>query len=86
MKWHKKLGEVSKNIVKEFGADKLLGIQLEDAIAVDASNNTFFPSVIAGIVFIYDSVGVEKPFSGMTFWMGFENEENSLGCIGDLFV
>ena len=33
-KWHKKLGKVSKNIVKEFGVDKLLGIQLEDAIAV----------------------------------------------------
>lgn len=34
MKLRKKLGKVSKNIVRYFGVDKLLGIQLEDAIAV----------------------------------------------------
>ncbi len=33
-KLHKKLGKVSKNIVREFGVDKILGIQLEDAISV----------------------------------------------------
>ena len=34
MKLHKKLGRVSKNIVREFRVDKILGIQLEDAISV----------------------------------------------------
>ena len=33
-KLHKKLGKVSKNIVREFRVDKILGIQLEDAISV----------------------------------------------------
>lgn len=33
-KLHKKLGKVSKKIVREFGVDKILGIPLEDAISV----------------------------------------------------
>ena len=33
-KLHKKIGGVSKTIVKKFGVDKILGIQLEDAISV----------------------------------------------------
>lgn len=33
-KLHKKLGRVSKRIVREFKVDKILGIQLEDAISV----------------------------------------------------
>ena len=33
-KLHKKAGNVSKTIVKRFGVDKLLGIQVEDAISI----------------------------------------------------
>ncbi len=33
-KLHKKLGEFSKTSVRKFGVDKLLGIQLEDAISI----------------------------------------------------
>ena len=33
-KLHKRLGKVSKNIVREFKVDKLLGIRLQDAISV----------------------------------------------------
>jgi hypothetical protein len=47
-------------------------------VAVGAISNTFFPAIIGGIALIWGSVGAKKPFSWMAFWIGVENEENTV--------